>query len=207
MPYDPEPRERGAKREGGSHSSDHGCLGIQAEGLSHTQQAEGVDAARTQPAGRGTDQKRARACTKASPYVFEPEMPRWIAQELRKKRQAIAAASREAVQVTQERPCRSCAAETAGLPLAGIDGEAVCLNPQPLRLLSRPRACVRPSLPPFRVRHPAPLTRLPGTHSSSCQWFRDGVFSSSVSRCVRSPVRRPLLPRVRVLLLPSRRSP
>lgn len=141
---------------------------------SRTQQAEGVDAARTQPAGRGTDQKRARACTKESPYVFEPEMPRWIAQELREKRQANASASRGAAavqvraQVTQERPCRSCAAETAGLPLAGIDGEAVCLNPQPLRLLSLPRACVRPSLPPFRVRHPAPLTRLPGTHSSPC---------------------------------------
>ena len=80
----------------------HGCLvGIMAAlasrlKASRTQQAEGVDAARTQPAGRGTDQKRARACTKESPYVFEPEMPRWIAQELREKRQAIAAASRGA---------------------------------------------------------------------------------------------------------------
>ena len=60
---------------------------------SRTQQAEEVDAARTQPAGRETDQKRARACTKESPYVFEPEMPRWIAQELREKRQAIAMTS------------------------------------------------------------------------------------------------------------------
>ena len=114
---------------------------------SRTQQAEGVDAARTQPAGSGADQKRARACTKEPPYVFEPEMPRWIAQELREKRQAKAVQVR--VQVTQDRPCRSCAAETAGLPLAGIDGEAVCLNPPPLRLLSLPRACVRPLSLPF----------------------------------------------------------
>ena len=60
---------------------------------SRKQQAEGVDATRTQPAGRGTDQKRARACTKESPYVFEPEMPRWIAQELREKRPRIVPAA------------------------------------------------------------------------------------------------------------------
>jgi hypothetical protein len=77
--------------------------------------------------------------------VFEPEMPRWIAQELREKRQAIASASRGAAavqvlaQVTQDRPCRSCAAKTAGLPLAGIDGEAVCLNTQSTAGL---RSCV-----------------------------------------------------------------
>jgi hypothetical protein len=41
---------------------------------SRTQQAEKVEAARTQPAGRGTDQERAQACTKESPYVFKPEM-------------------------------------------------------------------------------------------------------------------------------------
>lgn len=135
---------------------------------SRTQQAEGVDAARTQPAGRGTDQKRARACTKESPYVFEPEMPRWIAQELREKRQAIASASRGAAavqvlaQVTQDRPCRSCAAETAGLPLAGIDGEAG---------LSQPAAAPAP-LSPSRVRSPLSpsLSRAPPGSADSSAW-------------------------------------
>ena len=64
-------------------------------------------------------------------------------------------------QVTQDRPCRSCAAETAGLPRAGIDGEAVCLNPQPLRILSLPRARVRPS---------PSLSRAPPGSADSSAW-------------------------------------